>query len=404
MPLATSPLATSNRASIRYIEETNFGVTPATAPTALRFTGESLAQSISTESSKELRADRLVADNIQTDLSASGGFNFELSYGEYDPFMQAVLGGTWDVMGTLGEATVGTAALNSTTGTITASVAPTGNDALTRLKPGQWFRLKAAGDAADGAILKVGATAPTSTVITLDASTPLPGSGTRPAVAAVKLSSSRLTDGTVNRAFSIERSFDDIGQFFIFRGMTANKMDLNFDTSAILTGSFDFMGKNGARNTSTFLGGGTIASQTYDVINSVTGIGSVYENGTALTGTYVKSLKLSVDAKLRALKGLGSLGAVRINQGTLAISGTAEIYLADGTLYDKFVNNTATSLCWGVRDGTSRGYQFTLPKVKFKDAKVNAGGLDQDAMLSVPFEALADPITGHALLIDRFSV
>lgn len=405
MPLASTPLASANRASIRYVEENQFGVIPTgvgNEPTALRFTGESLAIAVTKDSSKELRADRLVADLIPTSVQASGGVNFEFSYGEYDPFLQAVLGGTWDMFGIAGNGLVGVADIDSVTGKITAAVAPAGASALTKLKVGQWFRLKAAGDAADGAFVMVKNV--TSTVVTVDPSTPIPGVGVRAAVAAVSISSARLTDGTVNRTFTIERSFDDVGQFFVYRGMGTSKMDLSFDSAALLTGTVDFMGKNSTRDVATFLNGAVNPSQTFDVLNTVTGVGKVYENGEPLTGTFVKSIKLSVDGKLRALPALGEYGAARINQGTLEITGTAEIYLADGTLYDKFIDNLSTSLSFGVRDGNQRGYQFTLPRIKFSDAKVQAGGLDQDAMLSIPFKALYDPVTKHAILVDRFSV
>lgn len=407
MPI-TSTLGSSNRASLAYIEETSFGVTPAsTVPNParfLRFTGESLTQGITKDTSKEIRQDRLTADLIPTNVTANGGVNIEISYGEYDPLIEAVLGGTFLRMGTTGEsAVVFTAAINSVGGTITAAVAPTGTDAFTRLVPGQWFRLKAPGDAADGAVLMVASV--TTTIITVNAITPIPGTGTRAAVADCKVSSSRVTDGTINRSFTIERAFNDINQFFAYRGMAASKLDLNFDSASLLSGSIDFMGKNGVRaGATTMTGTAVAASQTYDVLNTVTGVGQVLLDGAVLPNTFAKSVKLSIDGKMRALQALGTYGAAAILPGTMSITGTLEIYLADGTIYDRFINNTAAALTFGVRDGSARGMQITLPKIKFSDAKVQAGGLDQDAMLSIPFTALYDPATQHAVLIDTFSV
>lgn len=410
MPI-TSNIGSSNRASLSYIEEVSFGVTPAASvpnPSRyLRFTGESLALGITKDTSKEIRQDRLTADLIPTSVAASGGVNIEVSYGEYDPLIEAVLGGTFSRMGTVGEsAVVFTASINSTAGTITASAAPTGNDAFTRLAQGQWFRLKAPGDAADGAVLMVSTTvAPTTTIITVEAITPVPGAGTRASVAACKVSSSRVMDGVVNRSFTIERAFNDINQFFAYKGMSASKLDLNFDSAALLTGSIDFMGKNGIRAGATAHSGVAILpSQNFDVLNTVTGVGQVLLDGAVLANTFAKSIKLSIDGKMRALPALGTYGAAAILPGTLSITGTLEIYLADGTIYDRFINNTAAKLTFGVRDGTSRGMQITLPKVKFSDAKVQAGGLDQDAMLSIPFTALYDPVSAHAILVDTFSV
>jgi uncharacterized protein YceK len=85
----------------------------------------------------------------------------------------------------------------------------------------------------------------------------------------------------------------------------------------------------------------------------------------------------------------------------ITVSGTMEVYLADGTLYDKFVTNTASSISWSAVDGAGNGYVFQLPKIKFSDAKVTGGALNSDAMLSIPFTALMDPVTGKTIIIDR---
>lgn len=393
-------LATSNRAQLRYILESAFGTIPGVGnPNNLRMTGESLAFAIGSDTSKEIRSDRQVTDLVLTSASASGGFNFELSYKEFDTLMQAALMGTWAEYGTAGVGATAALDLNSTAGTITWSVAPTGANALSGLAVGQWFRLTAPSDAADGAYLKVASK--TSTAITVDAATPLPGSGTRSAVAGCKIATSRLANGTTERSFTIERALEDVNQFFAYRGMTASKLSMSFASGSIVTGSFDFLGKDSVRADATQLPGTPVASQTYDVMNAVSGVGNILENGSAISGTFIKSLKFDLDNKLRGRDAIGTLGSVSIGPGTLAVEGDMEVYLADGTLYDKFINNTATSITWSAKDGSGNGYVLQFPKVKFKDAKVQAGGLDQDVMLSVPFTALMDATTGKTILVDR---
>jgi hypothetical protein len=39
--------------------------------------------------SKEIRADRMTAGSFLTGASVGGGYNFELSYQEFDPFFAA---------------------------------------------------------------------------------------------------------------------------------------------------------------------------------------------------------------------------------------------------------------------------------------------------------------------------
>jgi hypothetical protein len=85
----------SNRAQMRYAVETVVGTTPTGPLTNLRMTGESVNSARSTTTSAEIRSDAQISDLITTGESASGTINFEPSAGEYDPFLAAMLRGTW---------------------------------------------------------------------------------------------------------------------------------------------------------------------------------------------------------------------------------------------------------------------------------------------------------------------
>jgi hypothetical protein len=391
-------LASSNRAQVRFIPEATFGVTPTTGNCInLRATGESLAYEIQTTTSQEIRADRQITDVVQTGASTSGGVNFELSYKEYDPFIEAVLQGTWKHYGTEGVGVAASVTLDSTAGTLTWDTAPTGPSALSELEVGQWFKLIAPGDPANNAFLKLASR--TSTSITVTTGTPIPGTGSR-SVAATQIKSSRVKNGTVQRSFSIEKEFADVSQFFLYKGMTASKMSLQFQSGSILGGSFDFMGTVSVRDDATQLPGTPVASQSFDVMNAVSGVGSIYEAGVPLAGTFIKSLNFDVDNALRGQDAIGTMGFVGIASGTVSVGGAVEMYLADGTMYDKLVNNTSSSLSWFVRDGNGNGYVYTAEKVKFSGGGVTAGGLNQDVMLSMNWQGLMDS-TGKTISIDR---
>jgi hypothetical protein len=308
--MATTPLATTALAQLRYIKETDFGVIPAAGnPKNLRMTGESLAFSLSKTESAEIRADRQTTDLVLTSASASGAVNYELSYAEFDDFLEAVLFGTW------------------------------------------------AGNV--------------------------------------------LVNGVTQRSFTIERALNDVNQFFAFRGMTLSKMSMKWQSGSITGGSFDFMGKDAVRAGATQLPGSPIASQTFDVMNGVSGVTGIKEGGAALAGTFIKSLDLSIDNSLRARDAIGTLGAVSIGAGTIKVTGNISVYLSDGTLYDKFLNNTSTSLEFTSQDGAGNGYTILLPHVKYGDAKVAAGQKDQDVMLDLPFTALMDSVSGNTIQITK---
>lgn len=394
-------LASTSLVQLRYVAETVAGTTPNLGNHKnLRMTGESLDFSVQTETSKEIRSDRQTSDLIQVGASCSGGFNFELSFKEYDSLLEAVLQGAWADYGTSGKGAAVSLTINSTAGTLTAGVAPTGNDAFANLAVGQWFRLKAPSDAADGAYLKV--LSKTSTVITVDNATPIPGAGTRNNVAGCVISASRAKNGSNQRYFTLEKEFSDVGQFLAYRGMSPSKMSLNFESGSIVNGNFEFIGMNASPMvTATTLPGAPTASESFDVMNAITGVGQLLENGLPMTSTFIKSLKLDFDNALRGQTAIGTFGFVGVAGGTINVGGSMTVYLKDGTAYDKFINNLASSVSWHVKDGAGNGYVLTLPKIKFSSGKVTAGGMNQDAVLEMPFTAILDPVTNATMIIDR---
>lgn len=398
-------LAASSLTVLRIIEEADWGVTPVGGnPNNLRFTGESLAFAINKTESAEIRSDRQTTDLIPVGAEANGGINIELSYKEYDNLLAAALQGAWTVYGTQGKGAAASITAGAPAGghggTLTWGAATVGADLLTNLKPGQWFRLTMPGTANDGKVLRVhAATAVTATVLTLDPATPV---AAQAATAGSFISTSRVSNGVTEKSFTIERGLTDVGQYFAYRGMEVSKLSMKIASGSITTGTIEFMGKDGVRANATTMPGNPVASQAYDVQNGVSGVAQVLEGGSALAGTFVKSLDLSLDNSLRALDGIGTLGSVAVNSGTLKVTGTMEVYLADGTLYDKFLNNTTTSIQVATRDGAGNGYAFQLPAIKFGDAKVQAGGKDQDIVLSIPFTAIMDPVSLKTIHIDRY--
>lgn len=396
--------ATSNRAQLRFIKENTFGTIPGTGnPNNLRMTGESLSFAINTDTSKEIRSDRQVTDLIQTGANASGDVNFELSYAEYDPLIEAIMQSTYTVFGVNGVGAAIPTSATFTANTLTAGSATSGASIFTNLVKGQWVKIGGSTIPGQNIWAQVSTTVdPTATALTFQGS-PFTGA-TGNGGAAVTVSASRIANGTTLNSYTIERALMDAtpAQYFAYRGMCASKMSLKFAAGSVVGGAFSFMGKDAVRaDNATQLPGTPVASKTFDVMNAVSGVGNVMEGGVALTGTYIKSADLSIDNSLRAQTAIGTLGAVGVGTGTLQVSGTLEVYLADGSMWDKFRNNTASSISLRATDGAGNGYVITLPKIKYGDAKVNAGSIDQDIMLSMPFNAIMDPTSGKTIIIDR---
>lgn len=399
--------SSANRSQVTYKLEgtypTNYGVPQGGNGTNVYMTSESFDFNTKSEQSKQIRSDRQIPDTILVSQSASGGLSYEHQYKEYDPFIEGVFQSTFDHYGTNGiSSAIGTLTLAS--GTITASVAPTGDDAFTTLTVGQWFRLVPPAGATTAVkqylntrAFRVSTTvAPTSTVITLSSATPMDTSKAGTTVTNGFITSSVMQNGTTMKSYTIEVGHADIAQFRQYTGMIPSKMDVKLGVGSIVTGSFDFMGS--ALNLLQATSMGTpVVSQTYTPANATKGIFDIFEGGASVTATtYIKSAEFSIDNSLRGQEAVGFIGNAGIAAGTLKVSGKLEVYFADETIYEKVLDQTPTSVTIPILDPSGNGYIYVFPQVKYTSGKVNTGGLDQDNMLSVEFTAILEPDSADA--------
>lgn len=393
---------------LRYIPEATQGVTPGSGNGInLRMTNQSLKAAVKTVKSNEISSARMVSGSTNVDIDVDGGFDFELSGKEYDPFLEGVVYGSFAHYGTAGLGT--TFGCTTAAGSITADVAPTGGSAFTGLANGSWVKLNPPAGASTtiknyfaDKWFKVAGT--TSTVITLDASTQIaaPGLGIT-AVAGYAITQSVVSNGNTNKYFTFEYDQTDIAQKLWYKGCQTNSMSLKLEVGSIITGSFGFIGMSHDISASSVLPGSPVASQSLEVMNAVTDVGMVMENGSNLltAGSFIKSVSLEINNNLRAQKAVGVYGNAGVGTGELAVSGSMEVYFTDATYYRKWLDGTTTSLVIGMADTAGNGYLVELDKVKFRDGGLNPGGKDSDVMLSLPFDAFYNASTGRGIRITR---
>ena len=390
-------MSDSNRTKLSFVEEATWGTTPASALQILRWTGESLKYNIGSAQSSEIRSDRNISELFLNDASVTGGFNFELSYGTYDDLFEGALWSSW------GSATTGTGSGYTVNYASGYSV----GDTDIAIDTGSGTVL--AGDvitfAGDDSkyIVKTGVTAPGT--ITLFP----PGLKASLADNTAMTIGSRsvLVNGTTEKSYTIEREHSDMTQFFAFTGCIVNQFSLNVAAGAPITGSFDFLGKTCTRCGSTVGTGTAGAATTTDVMTGITIVGTRLENDAALTGIVVKSFSMNVNNNVRALSGIGDIGAADMGVGSCVVTGSLEMLFKNGTIYDKIVANTATKLSIRLNDNDSaldgNDYIFDFPNVKYSDSTVNAGGLDSDVPITFNWQALYDSSTGGCLKITKIA-
>jgi len=240
--------------------------------------------------------------------------------------------------------------------------------------------------------------------------TPAPTTNANAGSIAVTIQGSMLRNPSsvaniVPQSASLEAGFEDVGQYMLQDGQMVNSFSLSFSASAVLTGSFEFMGRATTVGTSTVLAGGAytvLAPVETEIMNATTDVGQLMKNGLPLT-TAIKEIKLDGKANLRNQMAVSSKFPVGIGTGRFELTGSAQCYFETWDLFNNFLNHDTVSLSWSVFDSTLNSYYFTLPAVKITADPVNSKGIDQDVMNDITFESFRDVQTQCMIQIDRFS-
>lgn len=387
-------MSNADQIKLAYVEETTFGEfpsSPAPTLTELRTTGETFNQETDSSQSNEIRSDRQVSDVYRSAIRVSGDLNFELSYEEYDYFLEAALQSSdWSTS---------TAVITSDTDVSAAA----STDTFT-LGTGSWSNTPSVGDI----ILVTGATetdnnngfftvtAATSTTITVDASLADETAGATITITVP----AQITNGTEQRSFSFEREYSDLSsEFATFTGMTIASMSLSIEAGAAVTGTFSFMGKDEDSASATSGDGTNTSSTTNEPMNGVDNIDRILVGGVAASKPM--SLSLSLENGLRERNVIGELGPDSFGAGRCIVTGSLSLYYASKTDADRHLNFTDTSLFFSMIDTDGNRYVVSLPRVNITASPRNAGGTGEDIVMELSFSAFRHSTYDYTIRIAR---
>jgi len=386
-------MSDANRVQLAYVEETTFGEKEKTSNLQiLRYNSESLKQDMNTTVSEELRHDRQISDIARIGLSASGGIDFELSYNSHDDFLKAALldDSGWSG-GAIIDAEITISAANSDNSL---------NDSASKFvangfKANRWIYVSGFDSSACNGFFKISSVATGKLVL---------ANGTLVDESAGKAiniqQGAQITNGTTLISYNIEKDFKDLTNVMsLLKGMSINTMSLEVPADGIIKGNFGFMGS--AEEPLQESAGTGYNNETTTII--MTGANHVTDFLENLSDTAILSLSLNLNNNLRQRLQVGKLGVASMGSGSIEITGSVSIHLANATLFNKYLDQDVTSIVIAVRDVAGNGYIIELPSVKIVDGTRAAGGLNTDVIGEFEFRAYMDATERISIRIARFS-
>jgi hypothetical protein len=387
-------MSDSNRASLAYTvnDSGTYGTVPSGPPTfqELRVTSESLKQATNMVRSNEVRADRQVPDIKRVALDSQGAVNFELSFDAYDDWLLWALmhGTSWTAAVDLGTIT-DIQAVNSGNKFVVSATD------ISSLVANQWIKVSGFTESANNGFFKIVSTTSTDIVVSGGTLTDEPA-GDSVSV----LQGAYAENGTTATDFIIERTYNDLSnEFALYKGLMIDRMDLTIQTEQLVTGTFQLVGLDEVRATSTAGDGSNTAAPTNSIMGPVDELYDILENQATKS---VMSLSMSLQNNIRHRRILGNAGPESLGVGSIGLTGTLRAYYATKDLVNKYLNQTASAIAWILEDGDGNAYLFDLPHLKYVDSATVIEGKDGDVIEDMSWEAIMDSVESKTFRIAKF--
>jgi hypothetical protein len=393
---ATTGLAAGVETSatqLSYIVETAWGVAPASAFTAIRYTSESLGAAKTRQRPAEISGTREAAQGVTTQQQATGTINYALSYGTFDDFLGVCLQSEWGALTTI----TGSAAditLTNTAGVITITSGTSSKfDAVVALS---WIRLKGFTNTANNGFWFV--TVKTSGT-SLTVKGPNTGVTETPALAAAIIKTSSIKNSTTFRTLYIQEELAS-NMFLVYAGSYVSRMTVQGGAGAFLAGAIDIVAKSEAKGTTNASTGAVSAAPTGRVFDPIAGWEGVYWNEAAF-GSAIDNFSLTMTNTGASTEfAMGSAAAAGILGGIFEVAATVRTYFKDFTQYDLFQGETTGRFALICKDPSGNAYAFTFLQAVLS-VKLSVGGPGQPVWADVAVEA--GPSGSGTFVIDRLA-
>ena len=212
-------------------------------------------------------------------------------------------------------------------------------------------------------------------------------------------------NGSTKKYFTFERKFETgaTDAYEQFLACEVDTLSLSMAASEIVTGSMGLMGISATQSTSSIDVDTYAASNTNRVYNAVNMITSVKEGGVEYKSN-IQSLTIDIANNKRESRAIGSEAPSCIGDGQMVVSGQVTVYFQDNTVYDKFLNQTLTSINVTLQDDAGTvGNQIIIdmPSVLYTNVAREIPGNNEDVLVVLDYQAIYNAGIGGTIQWDQ---
>lgn len=207
-----------------------------------------------------------------------------------------------------------------------------------------------------------------------------------------------LKAGTTRRSFTFERKFADLStpEFHRYTGCEINSMALSVAPNQMIGLTFGIVGKDIALATA------EVASSTYSADAGETPFdsftGSITEGGSTIA--VVTALEMTLENGLEPLFSVGSQTTTQPAIGKSRVTGSLTTYFDSKTLYEKFVNETSSSIELTLTDVDGNDYIIDIGNVKYNSGQPDVAG-EGPVTIAMDFVGLYNASDASNIVITR---
>jgi hypothetical protein len=207
-----------------------------------------------------------------------------------------------------------------------------------------------------------------------------------------------LKAGVTRRSFTLQRKFADLTtpEFHTYTGCEFNSMALSVAPNAMVGVTFGVVGKNLSLATTAITGSTFGSDPTTSPFDSFTG--SITEGGSSIAT--VTAIEMSLENGIEPLFSVGSQTTNRPSIGRSRLTGTLTTYFESRTLYEKFLNETSSSIVLTLTDLDGNDYEISMPNVKYNTGQPDVAG-EGAVTIAMDFVALYDSTDDSQIKITR---